>query len=546
MKISLRGLGIRDDLLSLLLLAGASVSLLLAAANVYAQDFVRAQTLEDAFKASCRVSVNGARGTGTFVGYDKEHRRAVVLTNYHVVTRNENATLDFWTNGVRESVAGKVFARFYDVNRPADFALIAVNPDDLARINPPYVALAGADGAPSENSYIISAGCPKGRFVQAWKGKTLGYYRGRTIEFKPGPVPGQSGSGVLSYVDGELWLTAVLTWLIGSEGSDDSTGGAIPISILYDCLAGQSPAADSDSSPIPPGAKECLLNAANQSGNGVNVARAPCVLMFTQPDCPPCVEAERDVELLRALNVPVYVYDVTTERGAEYAKRYKIDRTPTFVLTDSKYAPVQTVVGAGKAEEIRQAFATLTPAPTPAPDEPTLESPETIPVNPAPPVNLAPLPLEPKTDNALESDFRNRPAVYEVHSDVGFFEDSDSRWQELKRKREQRRSEEPPADDGETQKQTRPRLGERLTDGAIDAITARIENAANQKIEDIKAAMKEKWEACKFVLLMGFCLILAVALLVAQGIVAVVKWVWKKAVEINAVIQSAKEKEESR
>ena len=283
--------------------------------------------------------------------------------------------------------------------------------------------------------------------------------------------------------------------------------------------------------------------------------------MFTQPDCPPCVEAERDVELLRALNVPVYVYDVTTERGAEYAKRYKIDRTPTFVITDAKYAPVQTVVGAGKTEEIRQAFATLTPPPAPAPANPAVGSPETIPVSPASPVNPAPLHPEPKTDNALEtdgilgqpfaqrvesdalSDFRNRPAVYEVHSDVGFFEDSDSRWQELKRKREQRRSEEPPADDGETQKQTRPRLGERLTDGAVDAITARIENAANQKIENIKAAMKEKWEACKFVLLMGFCLILAVALLVAQGIVAAVKWTWKKAVEINAAIQSAKSME---
>lgn len=518
-----------------------------------AYNFSRAFTLEDAWKASCRVSVSGARGTGTFVGIDEEKNVAVILTNYHVVTRSTEATLDFWTNGVQESVQGKVYARFYDKNRPADFALIAVNPRDLARINPPYVALAGADGAPSENSYIISAGCPKGRFVQAWKGKTLGYYRGRTIEFKPGPVPGQSGSGVLSYVDGELWLTAVLTWLIGNEGADDSTGGAIPISNLYDCLSGQSPASDYFESPIPPGAKECA---------DTDKASAPCVLEFTQANCPPCEDAKRDVEELRALGVPVYSYDVATERGSEYVKRYGVTETPTFVLLDSTFAPVgELIKGAGKVAAIFDAYKKLTAVkddavkdktafggdvgggvesgagvssslPLTAPDSNADKNSEDLYLSV--PINL------PETSPyvSVADDFRNRPAVYEIVSDVGFFEDSDARWQELKKRKKWTRpdedengdAQEDPSDedDGTTDKKSRPRLGERLTDGAVDAIVSKVEGKINDKVKAMKDDLREKWEAVKFTVLMGFCFLLAIALLIAEGIVAVVKFCWRK------------------
>ena len=584
-----------------------------------AYNFSRALTLEDAWKASCRVSVSGARGTGTFVGIDEEKNVAVILTNYHVVTRSTEATLDFWTNGVQESVQGKIYARFYDKNRPADFALIAVNPRDLARINPPYVALAGADGAPSENSYIISAGCPKGRFVQAWKGKTLGYYRGRTIEFKPGPVPGQSGSGVLSYVDGELWLTAVLTWLIGNEGADDSTGGAIPISNLYDCLSGQSPASDYFESPIPPGAKECsesvltrpqggalevdtvirgaapldynalapennkrpagadtrlraeardktafggapqednalaLENgerptgaettpAARERESGFNDrASAPCVLEFTQADCPPCEDAKRDVEELRALGVTVYSYDVATERGSEYVARYGVSETPTFVILDSAFKPVETIKGAGKTSAIFDAYRAACDVARDSLDS-TSEQRErrhasSVPDKSAFGVSIVNLPeLAPNV--SVEEDFRNRPAVYEIVSDVGFFEDSDARWQELKKRKKWTRpnedenggAEEEPSDGDEetTPEKKRPRIGERLTDGAVDVIVGKVEGKINEKVESMKDDLREKWEAVKFTALMTLCFTLAVALLVAEGIVGLVKFCWRK------------------
>lgn len=530
---------------------------LLEQQNVDVTDsFKRAETLEDALKASCRVSVNGARGTGTFVGIDKTKGCAVVLTNYHVVTTNNIATLDFWTNSVQQSVGGRIYARFYDKNKPADFALIAVDPLELARINPPFVALAGADGAPSENSYIISAGCPKGRFVQAWKGKTLQYYRGKTIEFKPGPVPGQSGSGVLSYIDGELWLTAVLTWLIGTEGSDDSTGGAIPISILYDCLDGQSPASEYDISPIPPGAQECAEKTTSEK------AVAPCVIEFTQANCPPCVEAEDDVAKLRALNVPVYVYDVATEYGAELAKRYGVDRTPSFVLLSNDFDKVNQFIGAGKADAIfaeYRAFKSTQKEPSSSLDGGAVSQPSSLATDsatsPAPSSPSKPTEAEP-TEKVLpplnlpelapltitvQDDFRKRPPVYEIADTVGIFEDSDARWKQRKGLLNRRENEKKPntgnnGDDSsgdETspapeQEKKRPRIGEKLTDGAIEAITSRVQKQIDERLQTMKDDLREKWEAVKFSLLMGFCLLIAVGVLIAEGLILLIKYCWSK------------------
>ena len=444
-----------------------------------------------------------------------------------------------------ESINGRIDWRAFDRDSPEDFAVIVVSAAELKKINPPWIALGGSDARPSVGAMIVSSGAPDGRFTQAWKGQVLEYYNGKTAVFSPPPVPGQSGSAVCEYVNGELFVTGILTWLLGEKGRDDSKGGAIPIANLYKALAKRGVDVDYHDpsvSPIPPNATECAES----------TAVAPCVLEFTQDNCPPCVEAQSDVEFLRALNVPVYVYDVATERGAEYAKRYKIDRTPTFVLTDERYAPVQSFVGAGKSEEIRTAFESLkskTAQNDSTPKHEDDDAPQGLAaVLPAPndgkgasssssaPLNLPELaPLQ-----SAASDFRNRPPVFEYANDVGIFKDSDERWQALKRRQRQREEEEEnqrnPDDPSANQDKTRPRLKDRLQDGAEDLIN----NAVNKTIQKITIAMKEKWEACKFVLLMGFCLILAVALLVAQGVVAAVKWTWAKAVEINAAIQAAK------
>lgn len=488
------------------------------ALQTYASDdypFIRAQTFEDAWKASCRVCVDGARGSGTHVG--GVANAAYIMTNYHVVTKNDSARLDFWTNGKMESVRGVVVWRAYNAQKAEDFAAIAVRVDELKKINPPWVALGGADARPSVGAVIVSSGAPDGRFPQAWQGQILEYYRGETAIFSPPPVPGQSGSAICEYVDGELFVTGILTWLIGEKGDDNSKGGAIPVANIYKALEERGTNVDfhDDASPIPPGAQEC------------SVSVGPCVLEFTQANCPPCEDAETDVAQLRAFGVDVYVYDVATERGSEYVKRYGIDRTPTFVLLDQAFKPVETFVGAGKVDEIRTRFDSLkneTRENDVTADEPLSDARKNATQTaPATPIDLPLLaPIEPTAD------FRNRPPVYEVSDNVGFFDDSDRRWQDSKRRKQD--------DDGE-EKEERPRLGEKLADGAVEAITSRVEKRIDGKI----AEMKERWNEIKYRAAMVLCFLIVVAVIVAEGFVALAKWIWRKTREKTTLIASALE-----
>lgn len=488
-------------------------------------EFRRAQTMEDAWAASCRVCVNGARGSGMHIG--GVGNAEYILTNYHVVTDNKTARLDFWTNGKMESIDAVVVWRAYDAKEPEDFAILSVRGDELKKIDPPWTPLGGSDARPSVGAVIVSSGAPDGRFPQAWKGQILEYYNGKTAVFSPPPVPGQSGSAICEYVNGELFVTGVLTWLIGEKGRDDSKGGAIPVANIYKALSKRGVNVDyrdQNASPIPPNASEC----AEQT------AKAPCVLEFTQSDCPPCREAENDVAQLRAFGIRTYVYDVATELGSEYVKRYKIERTPSFVVLDSEFKPLKTITGAGKCDEIRAEIEKIKPKPDQngnkgggAAELGSDETPLPAPQGAAPPPDwTTPLNLPELAPITTQNDFRNRPPVYEYVGDVGFFEDSDQRWQDLKRRYKDKDREE---DEIPEENERKPRLGERLADGAIDSITGKINEQIDGIIQKMKDDLRGKWEAIKLTLLMGFCLVVVVALLIAEGIVAFCKLVWRKA-----------------
>ena len=138
--------------------------------------FRQGVTFEDAHAASCRVRVNGARGSGIFFGVDGDS--ACILTNYHVVTNNQIAAFDFWKDGRLQTVTGTISWKAYNANEPYDFAIGKVKVSDLKVIDPPWIPLAGSDAAPSVGAMIVSSGAPDGRFTQAWKGQVLEYYSG--------------------------------------------------------------------------------------------------------------------------------------------------------------------------------------------------------------------------------------------------------------------------------------------------------------------------------------------------------------------------------
>ena len=357
------------------LVLGAVVAIL-GAAQAFAVEFRRAQpVMDDVFAASCRVSVQGARGSGTFVGVAQNNPDvAYVLTNYHVVGRANDATVDFWANGRKQSVRGKVVQRAYDAQMPADFAIIAVDANELKHIDPPFVALGGRDAQPGVKAFFLSSGGPKGWAVKAWRGQTLGYYNGATALFQPHPVPGQSGSGIFEVVDDELFQTGIVTWLIGTEGDDNAQGGAIPIANLYRALQGRYVVEpDRTGSPIPPNAKEC--------------ADRPKMLYFRRDNCSACDVFAPELQRLEELG-DVEIVNCDEDAGLARALEYGVVEVPTLVV-DGAVVRFDAMQAKGLFQAAKDAHASPTP---------------------------------------LETDFTMRPAVREITGDVGLLDDSDERW----------------------------------------------------------------------------------------------------------------------
>ena len=436
--------------------------------SIFAVEFRRAEpNLDDVFAASCRVSVSGARGSGTFVGVaDDSPNVARILTNYHVVGRSTTATVDFWTNGVKQSIEGRVSQRAYDANMPADFAIITVDAQQLKQIvDPPFVALGGSDAVPGVDAFFLSCGGPKGWAVKAWKGKTLGYYNGATTLFQPHPVPGQSGSGLFEVLDGELFQTGIITWIIGQEGDDRAQGGAIPIANLYRAFQGGTVAEPLNGSPIPPGARECASRS---------------FVYFRRDNCVGCDRVAVDVARLDVL-APTEVVDVETKEGYERAVALDVKEVPTLVVLEGETVVARVDYGemsktslfqeASKALETK-IEETVEPVEVPA------ETPaETSPI--VPEWQIGP------------PNFTERPAVREFTAEnISLLEDSERRWRERGQSRGLIEPEETP-DVEEAPKLSDSALLEGLSDKLGGVIEERLTEGLESQIDKLESELKK-------------------------------------------------------
>ncbi len=218
----------------------------------------RASTVDDVRRAACRVGVENARGSGSIIGFDERLNKYLVLTNYHVVTNSRSATCEFWDErGKRTKTVGEIVWRAHDQQRPFDYALIAIDKNFVETLGLPYVPLAGEDARLQEGGALDSAGCPRGQFVVSWDGGVLTV--DRTIEFTPGPYPGQSGSAIIAFIGGKPWNVGTLTWLVGNEGADNSRGAFIPIRNLWAALGSKQRTAEKEPWRAPASYSECPL-----------------------------------------------------------------------------------------------------------------------------------------------------------------------------------------------------------------------------------------------------------------------------------------------
>lgn len=407
-------------------------------------EFRRAQTFEDAHAASCRITAGASRGTGTFIGSRGDS--AYILTNYHVVTKNTDVIIDFWTNSRKERLSGKVAWRYYDANLPADFAIIEVNADTLkSSINPPFVALGGKDAKPSINGFIVSSGAPDGRFTQAWKGVIEDYYNNATALFSPPPVPGQSGSGILEYKGDDLFLTGVLTWLIGEKGSDSSKGGAIPVSNIYIAATRGRLAptgVQTILSPIPPDASECSELA--DEVNAIIEKNDRKIFYFRSDGCKACKAAEPDVSRLIRDGENVVAVDTGTKSGLEFAKNEDIKEIPCIVIysgINKKTIEAREIIEKG----LYAAFQDL---------------------------------IRNQEETNKYRDFRERAPVRDEATIRGILDESEERWKA--RQGATPRTESPIQPPAQEDEETTSRLGERIGDKIAESMGRQIEREANK------------------------------------------------------------------
>lgn len=192
-------------------------------------------TLNEILESTCRVSADGAMGSGTCVASDDN--KFYVLTNAHVVNDSTNVELTYWINGSEIRYQGSVDWVKYTNNGTLDIAVISVPKTGLT--STPRVIELAPDGYKTKASEVIySAGCPHGGWITAFIGKVRSH-DGDTISFWPYPVNGRSGSGIFVNIPdstGELHtrLVCVLAWSV-----DDQYGSGVSLEQIYAALKGQ-------------------------------------------------------------------------------------------------------------------------------------------------------------------------------------------------------------------------------------------------------------------------------------------------------------------
>jgi hypothetical protein len=214
-------------------------------------------TLNEISEAGCRIDVShNLLGTikheiGSGICIKEDTNNIYILTNGHVLNTANNALVEFFRCGcVSQKLNAKVIYKAYRLNTDIDFCILSLPKTSFGQYPlPRVIPLAPKNYIPKTGYYIASAGCPQGRDLIMWQGYVSLATSSRLL-FTPAPLPGQSGSGLLVQIqdsNGE-WHTrvgGVVTWrilkqikdIVTLNREDRYTGGAIPISRLYDILA---------------------------------------------------------------------------------------------------------------------------------------------------------------------------------------------------------------------------------------------------------------------------------------------------------------------
>ncbi|MBQ7814516.1 MAG: trypsin-like peptidase domain-containing protein, partial [Thermoguttaceae bacterium] len=390
-------------------------------------------------RSSCRV-VGTSGGAATQIGSGLTvgalENDYVVKTNAHVVDGCKSFVVQYFGDGAPVSVDARPDRKFYDSRKQYDEAFLTVSRADLEGYNPPLVPLAPSERAQIDPTRpIYASGCPGAREPQAWVGRTIGEF-GRLQTFKPAPLQGQSGSGIVQRSpEGWFECRATLTYRSAETAQnfdfDAAHGLAIPVKFLYEAASGR---VVDFSAPVPEGIIP-LRGAAGRSGpelplelgfsapvgrfpvrstsadgdvtdDVAEVAKTddaespryvpavwvgdsdvaplafeptrPLLLYFSAKDCGACRRSTPVVEEFARKGWPVKALDVKTDEGGRAWRAYRFNVVPAFAFVEidaagQHVATLDAWVGADCRERIASNFKNFKPRPRPAPQPKTGE-----------------------------------------------------------------------------------------------------------------------------------------------------------------------------
>ncbi len=344
-------------------------------------------TMEDAHRCAFRVVASSNGSTATQVGSGTTIARLknewLGATNAHVVDGCGVFAMQYFGDGRPVCVDAKLVGKWRDSARGLDFALLAASRSALDAYNPPVAPLAPPERARLDAaSPILSVGCPEAREPQAWKGRVTGQF-GEVRQFKPAPLQGQSGSGILQFSPetGVYETRALVTYrtdpsALRDSDFDSAEGGALEFALLYDALngggakgSGGGRSGSNGGVPIPrprtsalglavnsarlpfvpcvattPGGFETALwrssdaeakTAAQTSETpSAETATKPLLLYFRSDDCAPCRSTTPLVEEFARKGWPVRILNIGDAEGGRAWRAYGFRLVPAFAFVE--------------------------------------------------------------------------------------------------------------------------------------------------------------------------------------------------------------------
>lgn len=190
-----------------------------------------AEILRQISEAACRVVAGNQAGSGTAVFEDQDN--VYVLTNAHVVSGYNTATVEFWKYGrkVPTPLSGRIVWKQQNDQYGIDFAIISIPKSSFISL-PNIIQFVPSNITLQSGMYAVTAGCPRSQWLSIKEGYLRGFNSSGTIYFKPVAEDGQSGSGLFINLNGEPRIVGVITARNGKNLLKDKNGFDI-----YDSIA---------------------------------------------------------------------------------------------------------------------------------------------------------------------------------------------------------------------------------------------------------------------------------------------------------------------